>query len=125
MSILKAMKALAKKIRLALPAKLAPLILAVLLLPVLAGCGPKDIGAGSSSDGERGAPAPSTAEQLRYPMTGAGNTQRMLYYYNRPDVMSRMQDWQISRFNRLTGAQPSPEDPAYRAVPKQRSPFRQ
>ena len=49
----------------------------------------------------------------------------MLYYYNRPDVMSRMQDWQISRFNRLTGAQPSPEDPAYRAVPKQRSPFRQ
>ena len=94
-------------------------------MPVLAGCGPKDIGAGSSSDGERGAPAPSTAEQLRYPMTGAGNTQRMLYYYNRPDVMSRMQDWQISRFNRLTGAQPSPEDPAYRAVPKQRSPFRQ
>lgn len=119
------MKVLVKKIRAALSAKLVPLVLAALLLPVLAGCGPKDIGAGSSSDGERGAPPPSTAEQLRYPMTGAGNTQRMLYYYNRPDVMSRMQDWQISRFNRLTGAQPSPEDPAYRAVPKQRSPFRQ
>ena len=110
MSILRTMKVLVKKIRAALSAKLVPLVLAALLLPVLAG---------------RGAPAPSTAEQLRYPMTGAGNTQRMLYYYNRPDVMSRMQDWQISRFNRLTGAQPSPEDPAYRAVPKQRSPFRQ
>ena len=125
MSILRTMKVLVKKIRAALSAKLVPLVLAALLLPVLAGCGPKDIGAGSSSDGERGAPAPSTAEQLRYPMTGAGNTQRMLYYYNRPDVMSRMQDCQISRFNHLTRAQPSPEDPAYRAVPTQRSPFRQ
>ena len=79
MSILRTMKVLVKKIRAALSAKLVPLVLAALLLPVLAGCGPKDIGAGSSSDGERGAPAPSTAEQLRTPMTGAGNTQRMLY----------------------------------------------
>ena len=59
MSILRTMKVLVKKIRAALSAKLVPLVLAALLLPVLAGCGPKDIGAGSSSDGERGAPAPS------------------------------------------------------------------
>ena len=113
------MKVLAKKIRSATMA-----FAALALLAALAGCGPKDIGAGSSSDEERGA-LPPPAEQMRYPMTGTSNTQRMLYYYNRPDVMSRMQDWRISRFNCLTGGRPSPEDPAYRAVPKQRSPFRQ
>lgn len=45
MSILRTMKVLVKKIRAALSAKLVPLVLAALLLPVLAGCGPKDIGA--------------------------------------------------------------------------------
>lgn len=119
------MKTLSEHIRAVLPAGRALLLPATLLAALaLAGCGPRDIGAGSSSDEERGA-ALSAAEQLRYPVTGTNNTQRMLYYYNRPDVMSRMRDWRISSFNRRAGAQPSPEDPAYRAAPKQRSPFRQ
>lgn len=114
------MKTMAEYIRAVLPARLAALFLTALL----AGCGPRDIGAGSSSDEERGA-ALSSAEQMRYPMTGTNNTQRMLYYYNQPDVMHRVQDWRLNQFRKLTGGQPAPEDPAYRAVPKQRSPFRQ
>lgn len=60
---------------------------------------------------------------MRLPMTGASNTQRMLYYYNRPEIMQQMRSMQLSRYNRMLGI--SPEDPAYRSVPEQRSPFRQ
>ena len=119
------MKTMAEYIRAALPARLAALFLTALLAGLaLAGCGPRDIGAGSSSDEERGA-ALSSAEQMRYPMTGTNNTQRKLYYNNQPDDMYRVQYCRINQFRRLTGGQPAPEDPTYRAVPKQRSPFRQ
>lgn len=101
------------------------LCLALLAVFALAACGPKDIGTGTSSDYAAASPGMAPEEQLRYPMTGMSNTQRMLYHVNRPDVMSRMQQWQMSRFSRLHGGEPAPEDPAYRAVPKQRSPFRQ
>ena len=95
-----------------------------LLLGALSACGPKEIGQGSSqeSTGAGGAPA---AELMRYPMTGANVRERMLYLHNRPDVMQQVQDWRLQSYQRMMGAQPSPEDPAYRAVPKQRSPFRQ
>lgn len=65
------------------------------------------------------------AEQMRQPMTGSNNTQRMLYYYNRPDIMEKVRNWRIDQFNRQMGVAPSPEDPAYRAVPRQPSPFRE
>lgn len=99
--------------------------LALLAALALAACGPKDIGTGTSSDYAAAAPGMAPEEQLRYPMTGMSNTQRMLYHVNRPEVMSQMQQWQMSRFSRLSGDKPDPRDPAYRAVPKQRSPFRQ
>lgn len=104
--------------------------LALLALALLTGCGPRDIGTGTSSDYARSSPGMAAEDHLRYPMTGMNNTQRMLYYYNRPDVMNQMQQWRMSQFNRLRGGEGlpgalSPEDPAYRAVPKQRSPFRQ
>ena len=96
-----------------------------LALASLAACGPKEIGAGSSVEStEAGGGAPS-AELMRYPMTGANARERMLYLSNRPDIMQQVQDWRIRSYQRMMGVQPSPEDPAYRAVPKQRSPFRQ
>ena len=36
-----------------------------------------------------------TAEMMRYPMTGSGARERMLYLSNRPDVMQRVQDWNL------------------------------
>lgn len=99
--------------------------LALLAVFALAACGPKDIGTGTSSDYAAASPGMAPEEQLRYPMTGMSNTQRMLYHVNRPDVMSQMQQWQINRFSRLNGDKPDPAEPEYRAVPKQRSPFRQ
>lgn len=99
--------------------------LALLAVVALAACGPKDIGTGTSSDYAAASPGMAPEDRLRYPMTGMSNTQRMLYHVNRPEVMSQMQQWQMSRFSRLSGDKPDPRDPAYRAVPKQRSPFRQ
>lgn len=67
----------------------------------------------------------SAAEQMRQPMTGMNATQKMLYYYNRPDVMEKVRNWRLDQFNRAVGVQPAPEDPAYREHPRQESPFRQ
>lgn len=91
------------------------------------GCGPKDIGAGSSSENDSQPQGVSVEDQLRYPVYGSNNTQRMLYYQNRPDVMANMQQWRMQQFRRMNGLDTdvNPEDPQYRAVPKQRSPFRQ
>lgn len=96
-----------------------------LLLGALPACGPKEIGAGSSQESTGAGGGAPAAELMRYPMTGANMRERMLYLHNRPDVMQQVQDWRLQSYQRMMGAQPSPEDPAYRAVPKQRSPFRQ
>lgn len=93
----------------------------------LAGCGPKDVGEDSSARYESQPQGVSVADQLRYPMYGSSNTQRMLYLQNRPDVMANTQQWRINQFRRANGMDSAtdPEDPQYRAVPKQSSPFRQ
>lgn len=102
---------------------LFPLILcALLLLP--AACGPRDIGAGTSEPDSRPVGI-SGADSMRQPMTGNNRTQTMLYYVNRPDVMQSMQRNQYNYMMHRMGRDLSPEDPAYRAVPRQRSPFRQ
>lgn len=107
------------------PRRRAAALAVALALGALAACGPRDIGAGSSVESRgQGGGAPS-AELMRYPMTGANARERMLYLTNRPDIMQQVQDWRLQGYQRMMGAQPSPEDPAYRAVPKQRSPFRQ
>ena len=107
---------------------------AICLLPLLlaaaggmAGCGPKDVGEGSSARYESQPQGVSVEDQLRYPVYGSNNTQRMLYLQNRPDVMANVQQWRMMQFRRVNGLEPvtDPEDPQYRAVPKQRSPFRQ
>ncbi len=95
------------------------------ILVLLGGCGPKEIGEGTSDYVSEKTGDASTAEKMRYPMTGANRTQQMLYYYNKPDVMQNYQNWRLGQFRRMMGVRPSPEDPAYRAVPRQRSPFRQ
>ena len=100
---------------------------AALLLACLAAaaCGPKDIGEGASRDNDLPhTPAPAV-EAMRKPMTGEGAIPQMLYDFNRPEVM----DYRIKR-NQMSlrqkgGTAISPEDPAYRATPRQRSPFRQ
>lgn len=94
-------------------------------LAALPGCGPKDIGAGSSEESVGTGGGQPSAELMRYPVTGASPRERMLYFNNRPDVMQQVQDWRLQSFQRRMGVQPSPEDPAYRATPKQPSPFRQ
>ncbi len=104
-------------------------LFALLLAAVggLGGCGPRDIGAGSSSESDSQPQGVSVEDQLRYPVYGSNNTQRMLYYQNRPDVMANMQQWRMQQFRRMNGLDTdvNPEDPQYRSVPKQRSPFRQ
>ncbi|GHU92419.1 chemotaxis protein [Candidatus Desulfovibrio trichonymphae] len=89
-----------------------------------AGCGPKEMGSSLSSDQAEVGSGIMSEDQLRYPVIGAGNIERTLYYYNRPEVMAQQQ-LRRAQFNRLTGNAPDPEIPEYRAKPKQRSPFRQ
>lgn len=91
------------------------------LFLLLCACGPKEIGQ-DSSEPPPGRGNYSAAERLRQPMTGASRTERMLYYYNQPDIMQRVRDWRVEQFNRRMGV--SPENPAYRAEPRQKSPFR-
>ena len=97
------------------------------LAGLLSACGPKDIGAGTSSDNETAPLGISAEDHMRYPIMGASRTQQLLYLQNRPDIMANTQQWRMQQFNRIHGLDKdvSPEDPAYRAVPRQRSPFPQ
>ncbi len=100
------------------------LLALVLMLVPIYGCGPKEIGEGSSYR----TPTPrdaAVAEDMRFPMTGTNNTQQKLYYYTRPDMVENYQGWQLRQYRRIMGVAPNPEDPAWRETPKQRSPFRQ
>ena len=92
-----------------------------LLLPAF---GPREIGEGSAEP-LTDPPDIAASDTLRYPMPGMNNTQKMLYWQNRPDVMHDMQSWRREQFRRHMGLAPEPEDPAYRQIPKTRSPFRQ
>lgn len=96
-----------------------------LCLAFLAACGPKEIGADSADENPGSGGSAPSAELMRYPMTGANARERLLYLHNRPDIMQQMQDWRIQSYQRKLNRQPSPEDPAYRARPRQQSPFRQ
>lgn len=97
------------------------------LAGLLAACGPKDIGAGTSAENDAPPMGARAEDQMRYPITGANRTQQLLYLQNRPDIMANTQQWRLRQFNAIHGLDKdtSPEDPAYRAVPKQRSPFKQ
>lgn len=95
------------------------LIVASGLLPA---CGPKEIGQGIT-DYEGDQSGVDTAEMMRYPMTGAVPIQRKLYYANKADIVENVRKWRLGEFNRRLGI--NPEDPAYREIPKQRSPFKQ
>lgn len=99
-------------------------ILILFLLALLFACGPKEIGQGVAEESGL-APEATGADMLRLPMTGMNNTQKMLYWQNHPDVMANVQKWRAAKFRRQIGAAISPEDPEYREIPKQRSPFRQ
>lgn len=99
-------------------------ILLLLGFLFLSGCGPREIGEGTS-DLPASTPEASASDMLRYPMTGMSNTQKMLYWQNRPDVMENVQAWRREQYRRQLGLAPDPADPAYREVPKMRSPFRQ
>ena len=103
------------------------LLCSLVLAGLLSACGPKDIGADTSSENESRPLGVNAEDQMRYPIMGASRTQQLLYLQNRPDVMANTQQWRMQQFNRMHGLDKdvSPEDPAYRAVPKQRSPFKQ
>ena len=99
------------------------LLLLLLASFALCACGPREIGGVSASEPESG--GASTAESLRYPVSGANSSQRMLYYMNKPEVMERTSEWTREYYLRRMGVGPSPESPAYREKPRQRSPFRE
>lgn len=94
----------------------------LLICFTLGACGPREPGQGLAH--EEYTPREATAaEQMRMPLTGATRTEQMLYYYNRPEVMEGLQNWQRNWLHRQGAV--SPEDPAYREIPRERSPFRQ
>lgn len=90
----------------------------------LCACGPREIGEGAAEP-VASKPEVLAVDTMRYPMTGMDNTQKMLYWQNRPDVMQNVQAWRREQYRRQMGLAPDPEDPAYRETPKMRSPFRQ
>ncbi|MDE5831630.1 MAG: chemotaxis protein [Desulfovibrio sp.] len=89
---------------------------------LLQGCGPREIGGGASPETDDYGGV-SAVDAMRYPITGAKPTDKMFYYMNKPDVMARVQEATKARYLQSMGI--SPEDPAYREVPRQKSPFRQ
>ena len=100
---------------------LTPFLLLSLLLSLLTACGPKEIGSAEEEE-ESIRTSVSAAEQMRYPMTGTDYNQRMLFLNNQMETMVARQRAITST---LTPQGISPEHPAYRAVPKQASPFRE
>lgn len=108
------------------PAFLASLCLVCALL---AGCGPRDIGAGTADAPPQ--ERPPVAETMRYPVTGSNAVQRRLYYMNRPAIMEQTQQWRMLQYEnamrRSVGLQPLRELPPSSSphIPRQRSPFRQ
>ena len=99
------------------------LLLLFCLLPLLLNaCGPKDIG-NASLEEEPIHTSVSTAEQMRYPAFGSDAIQRQLFYDNKMQNMVARQN--IMRSSLKHPAALSPEHPDYRAVPKEKSPFRQ
>lgn len=101
------------------------IIFSLFSLLCLGACGPKEIGQDAAPE-PLDPPCVSSMDNLRLPMSsGASNTQKMLYWINRPDVMQNVQNWQRSQYRRAMGLAPDPEDEAYREIPQQRSPFRQ
>lgn len=93
-------------------------------LLLLSACGPREIGQGTSSEAAF-TPEATAADLLRLPITGMNRTQKMLYWQNKPEVMLLLQKVQTEAFRRRMGLAPDPREPEYRAVPKERSPFRQ
>lgn len=90
-----------------------------LLIPVfllLAACGPKEIGYGLAEEPAKGYHGAPTAEVMRYPLTGASNTQRLLYQANRPAVMEQVQKWNLAQYRKSLGLEPEQQE-----VPEQES----
>ena len=86
-------------------------------------CGPKDIESGLPEEENHYSETPTAAEQMRYPMLGTSLTQRMLYHYNRPDVMENTQKWQVQEFHRLHGGGTESNPEGYKTDTHQFSPF--
>lgn len=98
-------------------------LLLILIFPLLAACGPREIGGGRAEEYYAG--GATAADAMRFPMTGASNTEKTLYYYNKPEVMERVSEWRRAEYLKRMGVSPAPEDPAYREKPRGRSPFKQ
>lgn len=90
----------------------------------LSACGPREIGQGTSSESHV-IPDAAAADMLRFPVTGMNSIQHRLYWQNKPEVMMMTQKSHADWFRRHYGHPVDPQSPGYRAVPKQRSPFRQ
>lgn len=97
-------------------------VLPLCLSLFLVACGPKEIGQGTDEPAADYHEA-TAADHMRYPMTGASDIDKRLYYFNQPEIMEKLQKGYTSSWKRQMGL--NPEHPSYRSVPQQRSPFRQ
>lgn len=98
---------------------------ALLATCLVGGCGPKDIGEGSSAEYYNDSarePSSTTAEHSRYPVDG-NTVQKKLFLLNQPTVQGQIQDRQRNFMNRRMGI--APGGASETQVPKQASPFRE
>ena len=104
-------------------------MLLIVLVLCLASCAPQDISSsGGKVDAEYyGPPGPDTAAEMRYPTLGSLNYRRekQLYNMSNPSYFEAMQEWRMREFKRRMNRGRSAEDPSYREVPRQKSPFRE
>ena len=91
----------------------------------LCACGPKEPGEGLATEMPDSRGGYSAAENMRLPLTGTNHNERLLYHYNRPELIENMQRWRNEQFRRHTGEEAQPVAPAFNGLQRAPSPFRQ
>lgn len=106
-------------------AAMKKLLLATLALIPLYACGPIEPGQGMSADEPPGRGGMPAAETMRQPLTGSSYNERLLYYYNRPEMADHIRRWQKEQFRRQFGEEAPNAEPAFKGLQRSTSPFRQ
>lgn len=99
--------------------------LTILALIPLQACGHIEPGQGMTADEPPGRGGMPAAEIMRQPLTGTNYNERLLYYYNRPEMVDHVRRWQKEQFRRQFGEEPSNAEPAFKGLQRSANPFRQ
>ena len=91
----------------------------------LCSCGPREPGQGLAADPPPARGGYGAAESMRLPLTGSNHNERLLYYYNRPEMVDTVRRWQNEQFRRHNGENPADAQPAFQGMERTPSPFRQ